>query len=406
MTGIGIVSAIGHHREEFSRNLFAGKTGIRKIQSFDATPFRTQTGAEVSGIDLASYVTHAEFIQFDRLCLLMIAAADEATADAALHLEQDGKDLGVILGTGLGPSSAIEDSVRRVRSGARLRPTTILRMMLSSPAAALCARYQARRESHVHVTACASSAHAIGQAADYIRSGGMDLCLAGGCDAFPSFTLFAAWDAMGIMSPDNEQPSQAVRPFSAGRTGFVIGEGAAALVLESEKRANSRGARIYAELAGCGSCSDTPSLTKPSVEGMVTAMSRGLRNAGLTPDEIGHVNAHGTATQINDNLETRALHQVFGDHARDLQISATKASHGHTMGAAGAVEAVATILALQHGLAPPTLNLREADPQCDLNYTAGDAREMNCSAAISNSFAFGGHYVSLLFNRAPAARLA
>ena len=307
--------------------------------------------------------------------------------------------MGVIVGTGLGPSAGIEDCVRRVATDQRLRPTTLLRVMLSSPAATLCERYQCREVSHVHVTACAASAHALAQAADYIRHGELDLCLVVGCDGFPSEAAFASWDVLGVMSPDNHDPRTASRPFSADRSGIVIGEGAAAVVMESESRARERGARIHARLAGAGSTSHTPNLTLPSVEGMTSAMVRALKRSGLPPEEIGYVNAHGTGTEMNDVLETRALHQVFGAHAARLRISSTKAAHGHVMGASGAMEAVATILSLRKGIAPPTLNLRKPDPACDLDFTANVSRPMDCTAALSNSFAFGGHYVSLAFTR-------
>jgi 3-oxoacyl-[acyl-carrier-protein] synthase II len=396
---MGIVSATGINVGQFRDNLFAGKSGIQGIQSYDTTGCRTQVGAEVREIDFASYVTRTKLSQLDRLCLLVIVAADEAVADAALNLEVDKSVLGVILGTGLGPSSSIEESISRLSNQQRLRPTTILKIMLNSPAATLCERYQCREMSHVHVTACASSAHAIAQAADYIRRGELDLCLAGGSDAFPSRALFAAWDALGVMTPDNNHPQQAMRPFSADRTGFVIGEGAAVLVLESQERAQGRGARIHAEIAGAGSSSHTPNLTMPSVEGMAFAISRALKNANVAPTEVGYVNAHGTATELNDVLETRALHQVFGEHSAALRVSSTKAAHGHTMGASGAIESVATILALNHRLAPPTLNLLRPDPECDLDYTPNEAREMDCAVAATNSFAFGGHYVTLIIKR-------
>ena len=396
---MGIVSAIGCNVGQFRDHLFAGKSGIQKIQSYDTTGCRTELGAEIRDLDLAKYVTRTEYNQLDRLCLLAIAAADEAVADAALDIERDRFSLGVILGTGLGPSASIEEAIVRGSSQQRLRPTTILKIMMNSPAAALCARYQCREVSHVHATACAASAAAIAQAADYILRGELDLCLAGGSDAFPSRALFAAWDALGVMTSDNGNPAQAMRPFSADRTGFAVGEGAAVLVLESKARAHARGARIHAEIAGSGSCSHTPNMTTPSVEGMARAMLRALRNSNVAASEVGYINAHGTATKLNDVLETQALRQVFREHSNNLHVSSTKAATGHAMGALAAIEAIATILALKHGLAPPTLNLLQPDPDCDLDYTPNAARGMDCAVAASNSFAFGGHYVSLVIKR-------
>ncbi len=400
VTGLGAVSAIGGTVADFSSNLFSGRSGVSEIRSFDASRFRSRIGAEIRGSDFSPQVEPKELKLLDRLSLLAIQAADEAINDARLRLEEDRSTLGLIVGTGLGPSAAIEDAVRRVASDQRLRPTTLLRIMLSSPAATLCERYQCREVSHVHVTACAASAHALAQGADYIRRGELELCLVVGCDAFPSEALFAAWDALELMSPDNADPATACRPFSADRTGLVIGEGAAALILESRSHAQARGQRGRAIFSGSGSTSHAPNLTKPSIEGMTAAMTRAIGRAGFAPDQVAYINAHGTGTELNDALETRALHEVFGAHARRLQVSSTKAAHGHVMGAAGALEAVATILALEKQQAPPTLNLRQPDPACDLDFTPDVARAITGSVALSNSFAFGGHCVSLAFARA------
>ncbi len=402
VTGLGVVSALGPDLRSFGERLFAGESGIGLIRAFDASRFRCRIGAELAGADFSALGPARELRHLDRLSLLAIAAADAALADAGLDLAGERERLGLILGTGLGPSASIDEAVRRVASGQRLRPTTLLSLMLNSPAATLCERYQLRGTSQVHVTACAASAHAIAQAGALVRSGQLDRCLVVGADAFPSDALFAAWDALGVMAADNDAPARAARPFSADRRGLVIGEGAGALLLESAVGARARGARVHALYAGGGSTSHAPNPTRPSVEGMAGAMERALRDAGLAPEAVAHVNAHGTGTEINDALETEALHRVFGAHARSLRISSTKAAHGHTMGASGAIEAVAAILALQRGLAPPTLNLETSDPACDLDYTPLAARPFSGEAALSNSFAFGGHYVSLAFRRPPA----
>lgn len=399
VTGIGIISSIGSNVEEFKTNVFAGKSGVSLINSFDASRLRTQIGATVKDLDFSVYVERKQLNTLDRVSLLAIAAADQAIANASLDITKDRDEMGVILGSGLGPSSSIESTVIRATNRQRLHPTSILKIMLSSPVAALCERYQCRGASNMHVTACAASSHALAQAADYIRSGELDLCLAGGCDAFPSETLFAAWDALEVMSASNENPEKAMRPFSKDRSGFVIGEGAAMLVLESRERAERRGATILAELAGYGSCSHTPNITRPSVEGMATAMSKAILSAGMSKDCVGYINAHGTATEINDLLETQAIRAVFGEDSKRLHISSTKAAHGHAMGASGAMEAVATIMSLNNGLAAPTLNLHTPDPACDLDYTPVHAVKMDAEYALSNSFAFGGHYVSLAFKR-------
>ncbi len=399
VTGMGIVSAIGHNLAEFGNNLFAGKSGVESVKAFDASRFRTQIGAEVGEIDFSSYVERRQLNMMDRLSLLSIVAADQAIGNASLDVNKNIREMGVVLGSGLGPSSSIENTVVQAVNGQRLRPTSVVKILLNSPAATLCERYQCRGASNMHVTACAAASHALAQAADYIRHGTLDLCLAGGCDAFPSEALFAAWDALGVMSAGGVNPAEAMRPFSKARNGFVIGEGAAMLVLESKEHALNRGATILAEFAGSGTSSHAPNMTKPSLEGMTAAMTKAVEAAGIRIEEVGYINAHGTATEINDLLETQAIQAVFGEHSRRLQISSTKAAHGHAMGASGAMEAVATILSINRGVAAPTLNLRQPDPACNLNFTPLRAVKMDCEYALSNSFAFGGHYVTLAFKR-------
>lgn len=308
VTGMGLVSALGPDLAAFGERLFAGGCGIGSIRSFDASRFRSRLGAEALDLDFSAYLAAKEQRQLDRVAMLAVASADQALAHAGLELARDRGELGLLVGTGMGPSASIEDTIRRVAGNVRLRPTTLLKIMLSSPGAVLCERYQCRAVSQVHVTACAASAHALAGAAEMIRSGALELCLVVGCDAFPSEALFAAWDALEILSADNDRPQRAVRPFSADRSGLAIGEGAAALVLESRQRAESRGATVLAELAGSGAGSHTPSLTLPSVEGMAAAMAPALRSAGAEPGEVAYVNAHGTATELNDSLETTALH--------------------------------------------------------------------------------------------------
>jgi 3-oxoacyl-(acyl-carrier-protein) synthase len=400
ITGMGIVSALGNDLTSFTTNLFGGVSGVRTIEAFDVAQRRTKTGATVTGFDASAYIEKRHLHTLDRVSQMAIVAAEQAIAQASLDLEKERTSTGVMLGTALGPSASIEETVLRAAARERLRPTSVLKIMLSSPTAALVERYRLRGASDTHVTACAASSHAIAHAADYIRSGELEVCLAGGSDAFPSATLFQAWDALEVMTTSNDDPPSSVRPFAKNRNGFAIGEGAAILVLESREHAEKRGANILAELAGYGSASDAPSMTKPSAEGMELAMRKALSSAGMETGDIGYVNAHGTATAINDLLETQALHSVFGPQANKLRISSTKAAHGHAMGASGALEAVATVQSLRLGFAPPTLNLREFDPQCDLDYTPLQSARMDTCCALSNSFAFGGHYVTLAFRQA------
>lgn len=400
MTGIGVLSGFGTGRGAFAAGLFAGRSAIRPIAGFDAAALACRSGAELADFDGRTLVRKADLHQFDRVSLMAMAAADAALADAGLDPAAIGPVAGVAMGTGFGPAQAIEESVLRVAAGQRLRPTTIVKMMLNSPAAALVSRFGLTRGSSAHVTACAASAHAIAEGLRAVRDGEMEICLAGGADAFPPRALFQAWDALGVMHETRAGEGVPIRPFAADRDGFVIGEAAALLVLESAEHAQARGATILAEIAGAGARSDAPSLTKPSHAGMVGAMRAALHDAGLPPEQIGHVNAHGTGTDLNDALEAAAILEVCG--AGRPNVTASKAALGHCMGAGSAVEAAATCLALHHGLAPPVAGLDQADPALGLDVVTGSARPMAAQAALSNSFAFGGHYVSLVFRRAAA----
>jgi len=403
VTGLGVLSGFGAGRAVFETALFSGRTAVRPIAGFDTAGMACGFGAELDGFDGRDLVRKADLNLFDRVSLMAMVAADEALDHAGLDPAGIAPVAGVMMGTGFGPAQAIEDSVMRSARGARLRPTTIVKMMLNSPTAALSARYGLQRASTAHVTACAASGHAIAQGAQAIRSGEMEICLAGGAEAFPTRALFEAWDALGVMSPETDPDRGIVRPFAADRCGFAIGEGAAVLVLEREDRARARGAAILAELAGAGAVSDTPSLTKPSLAGMSGAMAGALAQAGLAPGAVGHINAHGTATELNDRLETEAIRGLFGAHADGIAVSACKAAFGHCMGAGSALEAAATILALQRQEAPPTLGLARPDPELTLDYCPGAARPMQPEVALSNSFAFGGHFVTLAFRRASEA---
>ncbi len=400
VTGLGIVCATGRSVEEFRASLCEGRSGTARISSYDPSWFHTQVGAEVRDFSFDSYVPPVEQRQIDRQSLLAIAAADEAVADAGFESRGEEHRCGVFMGTGMGPSAAHEHALTEVAVHRRKpRPTTVPKCMFNAAAALLSMRYVCRGPSQVIVTACAASAHAIGQAASYIRHGVVDSCLAGGSEAFPSYSLMGAWDTLRVMSRDNDHAEQACRPFAKNRSGFVMGEGAAVLVLEAEDRARKRGARIYGEVAGVGLSSDAHHITQPRLEGIAASISNALADARVAPEDVEYVNAHGTATSTNDAVETRALHSVFGSHAKRLLVSSTKSGHGHTVGAAGAIEATATLLGLLHGFVPPTLNLDVPDPDCDLDYVPHEAREKQFDIALSNSFAFGGHNVVLVLRR-------
>jgi len=395
VTGMGVLSGFGAGRDVFAQGLFSGRSAIREIASFDTSALACHFGAELPEFTGNDLIRKSEHQFYDRVSLMAMAAADEAIGQAGLDPAEIGPVAGVMMGSAFGPAQAIQESVMRIAGSERLRPTTIIKMMLNSPTAALCARYGLRRASTAHVTACAASAHAIAQAVRSVQRDEMDICLAGGAEAFPTSSLFAAWDALAVMSPEADSPAGIMRPFAPSRRGFVIGEAAAVLVLEREDRARARGAPILAEICGVGAVSDAPTLAKPTLGGMVGAMQAALDDAGLASADIGHINAHGTGTELNDALEREGIRQLFGTHAGAIRVSACKAAIGHCMGAGSAIEAVATILALQRQEAPCAVDLGGEGW-----LAAGGAFTMQADAALSNSFAFGGHYAALAFRRA------
>jgi 3-oxoacyl-(acyl-carrier-protein) synthase len=405
VTGIGILSGFGSGRDVFEDGLFSGRSAIRRIESFDTAALNCHFGAELAHFDGQYLIPRSERSLYDRVSLMAMAAADEAIEQAGLDPAQIGPVTGVMMGSAFGPGEAIQDSVLRIAQNQRIRPTSIIKMMLSSPTAALCARYRLQRDSQAHTTACAASAHAIAQAVRAMRRGEMDICLAGGAEAFPTSALFAAWDALAVMSPDTDPSVGIMRPFAENRSGFVIGEAAAVLVLEREDRARARGAEIMAEVCGAGAVSDTPTLTKPTLRGMAGAMQAAMDDAGLVAADIRHINAHGTATELNDALESEAINQVFGTHAGNIRVSACKSVTGHCMGAASAIEAAATVFALQRQQAPCAVDLigNRSNPDGD-GERSGRTSPMQADIALSNSFAFGGHYSTLAFRRIADAR--
>jgi 3-oxoacyl-(acyl-carrier-protein) synthase len=401
VTGLGILTGFGPGLTRFEAGLFGGETAIRPIASFDTSALECRFGAEVPAFDERAMVRKAELHQYDRVSLMAMAAADEALDHAGLDPKDIAAVTGCMMGTGFGPAQAIQTSVLQAAAGGRLRPTTIVKMMLNSPTAALCARYGLKAGSAAHVSACAASGHAIAQGAQAIRNGEMELCLVGGADGFPTTALFAAWQALGVMSTDTDPDRGIMRPFATERSGFVIGEAAAVLVLERTDRAQARGAPVLAEIVGAGSVTDTPSLTKPTLYGMQSAMRAAMAQAGVAPDAVGHINAHGTATELNDLLEAEAITACFGSGIDTMRITASKAAVGHCMGAGSAVEAVATILALGRQQAPPTYGLRGLGrtETFGLDLCPEGPALLDTRHALSNSFAFGGHFVSLAFRR-------
>jgi len=381
ITGIGLISPFGRGKDAALDALRNARSGIRTITSIDASALNCRIAGEVPA------EAHEGLEKGDRFTRFALIAAEEAVAQAgALGVAPE--RVGVIVGTGLGGQETIDNSYRRLYAeNGRIPPTGIPSSMYNAAASAISTKHQAKGLSYAVVSACASSAHAIGLAAQAIASGQADAMIAGGSDAPLTIGIVKAWEAMRVLAIDNDHPESACRPFSADRKGLVLAEGAAILVLESLDNARRRGAEILGEILGFGAASDAGHVTDPSADGAARAMSLALASAALNAEGIGYINAHGTATRANDPIETTAIKQVLG--AR-IPVSSTKSMHGHAMGASGAIEIACSLLALNDGFLPPTLNLDTPDPACDLDYIPNVPREARVEAFLSNSFGFGG----------------
>jgi len=404
VTGLGVISPVGNGRDSFFGGLLAGKSGIRRLSLEFMPRLASKIGGEVE-FNGADFFPKAKLALLDRFSQFALAAAREAIEDAGVDAADSRKDrAGVYFGTGVGGAQTTEGGYTELftQGKDRLPPYTVIRAMNNSATAHISIDYALRGPSLTYSTACSSSAVAIGEACRAIRHGYTDLAIAGGAEAMLTLGTIRAWEALRTLAvEDPVDPGASCRPFSRDRTGLVLGEGAGILVLESEAHARSRGAHIYAELAGYGTSSDASHLTKPAREGQAAAMRMALADAALAPEAVGYINAHGTGTLAGDPIETAAIKDVFGAHAARLAVSSTKSLHGHLMGATGAVEFIAAILALQRGSLPPTANLRVPDPECDLDYVPNSARNgVGLEAVMSNSFAFGGSNAVLIARRA------
>ncbi|MGN6183942.1 MAG: beta-ketoacyl-[acyl-carrier-protein] synthase family protein [Thermoanaerobaculia bacterium] len=381
ITGIGLISPFGRGCDAALDALRNARSGIRTITNFDSSTLNCRIAGEVP-VDLGD--EHRGHDRFSRLALI---AADEALSQAGV-LGVDPERLGTIIGTGLGGCETSDTNYRRLYAeNARPVPMGIPMAMYNAAAAAVSAKHNAKGIAYATVSACSSSAHALGVAAHAIRFGQADAMLAGGADAPLTYGIVKAWEVLRVLAIDNEHPEAACRPFSADRKGLVLAEGAAVFVLESFENAERRGANILAELAGFGATSDAGHVTDPSADGAARAMALAVKDAGLDPNDIEYINAHGTGTRANDPTETTAIKTVFGDN---VPVSSTKSMHGHAMGASGAIEVACSILALRAGFLPPTLNLQTPDPACDLDYVPNAPRETKARTFLSNSFGFGG----------------
>lgn len=391
ITGMGVISALGPDCASFWNALAAGRSGIGPIQAVDCSVLRFSNGAEVRGFDPFLHFDPKVALQLDRSVQLAGVAAAEALALAAPPAQPD--RTAVVTGCCVGGKSTEDETYRQLYEERKTRfdPLTIPRVMANGSASWISMHHGLTGPAYTVSTACASAAHAIGQAFWMVRSGLVDAAVAGGNEAPFSLGMLRGWEAMRVVSADT------CRPFTLNRKGLILGEGAAMLVLEPLEAALARGASVLAEIVGFGMTSDASHLTMPSAEGAAAAMRAALADGGLAPEEIGYINAHGTGTAANDVTEARAIRSVF---AQPPAVSSTKSMHGHTLGAAGALEAVATILAIQHELLPPTVNFTEQDPACELDVVPNTARPAQISAALSNSFAFGGLNAVLAFRRA------
>jgi len=398
VTGIGAISALGRNAAEFWQALSEGRPGIGPIQAVPPGTLRFPNGAEVRGYSPTEHFEAKETDFLDRFAQFAAVAAREAIQDA--QVEWTGELRGrtaIVTGSCVGGKSTEDQGFFDLYASKRNRvnPLSIPRSMENAGASRISMEFGITGPAYTISTACASSTHAVGQAFWLVRQGAAEVAVTGGSEAPFCFGNLKAWEAMRVVSPDT------CRPFSKDRRGMILGEGGAMLVLEPLEAARARGARIYAEILGLGMSSDARHITQPSVEGPVRAMAAALADGGLEPEQIGYINAHGTGTLANDSTEASAIRRLFGAHAGRLAVSSTKSMHGHALGAAGALEAIATVLALQHGLLPPTANFTEPDPQCDLDVVPNAARRAEVEYALSNSFAFGGLNGVLAFRSWP-----
>jgi nodulation protein E len=398
ITGLGIISPLGLNLEENWKSLSEGRPAIGPIQGADCSTLRFKNGAEVTGYDPVKHFPGGKDAYIDRFAQFSVVAAREALQNSGLELTPELRERSAIVcGSAVGGQAAIEAGFQDlwVEGRGRVHPLTIPKTMSNAGASHIAMDLGMSGPTYTVSTACSSANHAIGQAFRLVRDGEADAAMTGGSESIFNIGMLKAWEAMRVIAPDT------CRPFSKDRRGMILGEGGAMMVLEPMDAARARGAKIFAEICGFGMTADAHHLTQPAVHGPVRAMRGALREAGLAPEDIGYINAHGTGTPGNDPVESTAIREVFGAHADKIGVSSTKSMHGHALGAAGALEAIATILALYHGILPPTANFNERDPECDLDYIPNQPRALRVEAALSNSFAFGGLNAVVAFRAAP-----
>jgi 3-oxoacyl-[acyl-carrier-protein] synthase II len=404
ITGIGLVSSLGIGTEANWTALVAGTSGVRRVTKFDITGFAAQIAAEVSGFDPLQFIEKKDVKKMDVFIQYAVAASQFAMDDSGLCITpENAPDIGVFIGSGIGGFSTIEREHSALLAGGprKISPFFIPSAIINLASGQVSIRFGAKGPNIATCTACSASAHAIGESFEIIRRGDADVMIAGGSEAAITPMSLGGFAALRALSTRNDEPSRASRPFDKDRDGFIIGEGAGVLILEELGFAVRRGARIYAELVGYGLSGDAYHITAPSEDGDggVRVMRMAVRKAGIAPSEVNYINAHGTSTPYNDRLETMAIKRCFGDHAYSMAVSSTKSMTGHLLGGAGGLEAGVSVLAVHHQVAPPTINLDNPDPECDLDYVPHIGRPMPIRYALSNSFGFGGTNASLLFKR-------
>jgi 3-oxoacyl-[acyl-carrier-protein] synthase II len=404
VTGIGLVSALGIGTRETWEALLAGQSGVTRITRFDVSGYATQIAAEVKGFDPLAFIEKKEIKKMDLFIQYAIAAAQFAMDDSGLQItDANAPNIGVYIGSGIGGFITIEREHEALLNGGprKVSPFFIPSAIINLASGQVSIRFGAKGPNSATCTACSASAHAIGDAYEIIKRCDADAMIAGGSEAAICAMSVGGFGQLRALSTRNDEPTRASRPFDKGRDGFIIGEGAGVLILEELEHARRRGARIYAEIVGYGMSSDAYHMTAPSEDGdgARRVMSMAIRKAGIAPSDVDYINAHGTSTPYNDRLETLAIRNCFGEHAETLAISSTKSMTGHLLGGAGGLEAGITALAVHHQVAPPTINLDDPDPECDLDYVPHQSRQMPIRYALSNSFGFGGTNAALLFKR-------
>jgi len=404
ITGIGILSPAGIGLEQNWSNIIAGNSGIRTISLFDATGYPSTVAGEVPDFDVTQFLSPKDARKMDRFIQFGMAAGIEAIKDSGLEITEDNADrIGAYIGSGIGGIGTIEATTQTLmeKGPRRVSPFYVPSAIINMISGNLSIMFNLKGPNLSMVTACSTATHAIGEAGRLIEYGDADVMVAGGAEAPITPTAVAGFGNAKALTGRNDDPAGASRPWDADRDGFVIAEGAGVVVLEEYEHAKARGANIYCELAGFGLSGDAYHMTSPSEggEGATRCMNNALRNAGINPDQVDYVNAHGTSTPLGDLAETKAVKGTFGDYASKLAVSSTKSMVGHLLGAAGGVEAIYTAMAIKHQVAPPTINLDNQDPECDLDYVANAARDMKIDVALSNSFGFGGTNGTLVFKK-------